>query len=116
MEQAGNQAGPEQPAAVINEVQCPKLARMLGIIAKAVLQEYAQPGGPSANPTMEFSVDCSDDPVLRQVLEMKGGQLGIVIKLRAPAPVDQVDPGHAERMAKLRAECGVGPQFTGFGS
>lgn len=89
-------------------LDCPKLSQVLGIIGRAVVQQHQQPGGPDQNKTMELSVDCSDDPVLRQVLEIKGGELGIVIRLKAP-PVDpnEVDPAFTERMRHMRAVAGI---------
>lgn len=89
-------------------LDCPKLSQVLGIIGRAVVQQHQQPGGPDQNKTMELSVDCSDDPVLRQVLEIKGGELGIIIRLKAPVvDPNEVDPAFSERMRHMRAIAGI---------
>jgi hypothetical protein len=88
-------------------VSAPKLQRVLDLIAGAVLQQATQPGGPDQNKTREMTIDCSDDEILRTVLEIKGGQLGILIKLRASASSDDPDEAFKQRMAEARALAGI---------
>ena len=83
----------------------PKLDRVLSIVHSAITTQAFQSGGPDGQRTMELTVDCDDDPLLKSVLEMKGGQLGIIIHLAAPTPI--TNNALAAQMLQMRAMAGV---------
>ncbi len=82
----------------------PKLDKALAIIKEQVILQAKQEGGPDLVPTMELRMNCTDDAILREVLTIKGGRLGIVIHL---IPDLTPDLEHAAAMAQLREACGI---------
>lgn len=74
------------------------------MLRRKIITEALQEGGPSLMTTAEMHLDVRDDPLLKRVLEVKGGKLGIILHM---VPVVEDDPAVAERMKALREAAGV---------
>ncbi len=87
----------------------PKLDRIFALLKDELIRQFTQPGGPNLDATMEMHVTCDDDPVLKRVLEVKGGSLGIRINLIPTLTPEQVEQQKIieEEMARMRTVCGV---------
>lgn len=85
----------------------PALDKALATIRKAVLDDANHEGGPCLEKTMELVIDCTDDPILRKVLTVKGGKLGIVLHLGVDfSKIDATDEFRAA-MAQQRQAAGI---------
>lgn len=88
----------------VSVVTMPVLDRVLEQVKEAMIFEAFQDGGPSLNKVLEISAVADADPHFKRVLETKGGEVQIRIRM---IPVVGDNEEVKQQMAALRSACGI---------